>query len=145
MDYFAIIGAIMLELLCSIIVISGLVEKERIIPVVWAIFFVIVTTGYILFVPAEWVNGCYLLTLLYVKVGYEISWKDGLITVILSVLLAGIVELICFFPFAFVFNGKWSESVNNLFASMASVLLCYGLVKKVPIRYLKKWCEKKES
>ena len=54
-------------------------------------------TGWILFVPAEWVNVCFLLTLLYVKVGYRISWNDGLITVLLSVLMAGMVEMVCFF------------------------------------------------
>ena len=144
MEYLAIIGAIVLELLCSIVIISGLCEKRGTIPVVWAVLFVLLSTGYILFVPAEWVNGCYLLTLLYVKISYETSWKDSLITVMLSVLLGGLAELICFFPFGFVFNGRWSESVNNLLASTASAVLCYVLVKRVPISYLRKWCQKKE-
>jgi two-component system sensor histidine kinase AgrC len=144
MEYLAIIAAIMLELLCSIVIISGLLRKQGKISFAWAILFVFVATGYILFVPAEWVNGCYLLTLLYVKVGYEISWKEGFITVILSLVVGGLIELFCFFPFVFIFNGRWTDSINNLLAALGSVILCSILVKKLPIWYLKKWCKKKE-
>lgn len=144
MEYLAIIGAIMLELLCSIVIISGLMEKRGKNPVVWAILFVFVATGYILFVPAEWVNGCYLLTLLYVKTGYEISWKEGFITVILSLVVGGLIELLCLFPFVFIFDGRWADSVNKLLAALGSVVLCYILIKKLPVWHLKKWCKKKE-
>lgn len=144
MECFAIIGAIMLELLFSIIIINSLLGKRKKIPLVWAILFVFVATGYIVFVPAEWVNGCYLLTFLYVKMGYQISWKDSLIITLLSVLLVGITELICFFPFAFVFTGEWSESINNLFAAALSFIFWCVPMQRVPVWYLKKWCGKKE-
>lgn len=144
MEYFVIIGAIILELLLSTIIINSLLGEKEKIPLFWAILFLLVATGYIIFVPAEWVNGCYLLTFLYVKMGYRISWKDSLIITLLSVLLVGVTELICFFPFAFVFHGKWSESVNNLFASALSLVLWCVPMQRVPVWYLKKWCGKKE-
>lgn len=144
MEYLAIIGAIVLELLCSIVVINGLNEKQAKIPGVWAVLFVFVSTGYILFVPAEYVNGCYLLTFLYVKTGYKTSWKEGFITVILSLVLGGLIELLCLFPFVFVPDGRCTDSVIKMFAALGSVILGYILVKKFPIWYLNKWCKKKE-
>lgn len=144
MEYLAIIGAIVFELLSNIIIISGLYEKQEKVPIIWAILYLFIATTYILFVPAEWVNGSYLLALLYVKIGYQSSWKEGLVTVILSLVLGGFMELLCLFPFLFMFDGRWTDSVLKLFAALASVVLCIVLVKKLPILYLKKWCKKKE-
>lgn len=144
MEYLAIIGAIIFELLSNIIIISGLYEKQEKVPIIWAILYLFIATTYILFVPAEWVNGSYLLALLYVKIGYQSSWKEGLVTVILSLVLGGFMELLCLFPFLFMFDGRWTDSVLKLFAALASVVLCFVLVKKLPILYLKKWCKKKE-
>lgn len=144
MEYLAIIGAIVFELLSNIIIISGLYEKQEKVPIIWAILYLLIATTYILFVPAEWVNGSYLLALLYVKIGYQSSWKEGFVTVILSLVLGGFMELLCLFPFLFMFDGRWTDSVLKLFAALASVVLCFVLVKKLPILYLKKWCKKKE-
>lgn len=144
MEHFAMIGAIMLELLFSIIIINSLLGKKEKIPLIWAILFVIIVTGYIVFVPDEWVNGCYLLTLLYVKIGYSVSWKEGFITVILSLVVGGLIELLCLFPFLFIFDGRWPDSVSKVLAALGSVILCYVLTKRIPIWYLKKWCKKKE-
>lgn len=144
MEYLAIIGAIIFELLSNIIIISGLYEKQEKVPIIWAILYLFIATTYILFVPAEWVNGSYLLALLYVKIGYQSAWKEGLVTVILSLVLGGFIELLCLFPFLFMFDGRWTDSVLKLFAALASVVLCFVLVKKLPILYLKKWCKKKE-
>lgn len=144
MEYLAIIGAIIFELLSNIIIISGLYEKQEKVPIIWSILYLFIATTYILFVPAEWVNGSYLLALLYVKIGYQSSWKEGLVTVILSLVLGGFMELLCLFPFLFMFDGRWTDSVLKLFAALASVVLCFVLVKKLPILYLKKWCKKKE-
>lgn len=144
MGYLAIIGAIVFELLSNIIIISGLYEKQEKVPIIWAILYLLIATTYILFVPAEWVNGSYLLALLYVKIGYQSSWKEGFVTVILSLVLGGFMELLCLFPFLFMFDGRWTDSVLKLFAALASVVLCFVLVKKLPILYLKKWCKKKE-
>lgn len=144
MEYLAIIGAIVLELLLGIVIIKRLLGKQQVIPFAWGILFVVFATVYIVFVPTEWVNGCYILMLLYIRVGYRVSWKDSLITTLLCVLLVGITELICFFPFVFIFNGKWSETVKNLLAAGISFLFWCVCIRKVPVYYLKKWCEKKE-
>ena len=144
MECLAIIGAIVLELVCSIVIISGLCKKRGTIPVVWAVLFVLLSTGFILFVPAEWVNGCYLLTLLYVKISYKISWREGFITVILSLVVGGIIELFCLFPYIFIFDVRWSDSVIKMLAALGSVIFSYILVKNIPIWYLVKWCMKKE-
>lgn len=144
MEYLAIIGAIVLELLLGIVIIKRLLGKQQVIPFAWGILFVVFATVYIVFVPAEWVNGCYIFMLLYIRVGYRVSWKDSLITTLLCVLLVGITELICFFPFVFIFNGKWSETVNNLLAAGISFLFWCVCMRKVPVYYLKKWCGKKE-
>lgn len=129
MEHFAMLGAIMLELLFSIIIINSLLGKKEKIPLIWAILFVIIVTGYIVFVPDEWVNGCYLLTLLYVKIGYRVSWKEGFITVILSLVVGGLIELLCLFPFLFIFDGRWPDSVSKVLAALGSVILCYVLTK----------------
>lgn len=144
MEYLAIISAIVLELLLGIVIIKRLLGKQQVIPFAWGILFVVFATVYIVFVPAEWVNGCYIFMLLYIRVGYRVSWKDSLITTLLCVLLVGITELICFFPFVFIFNGKWSETVNNLLAAGISFLFWCVCMRKVPVYYLKKWCGKKE-
>ncbi len=140
MSYISVIGATVLELLCSVLIINGLMGEERKIRVFEAGIFVLAATIYITVLPAEWVNGCYILTLLYVKLSYRVSWKDSLITVVLSLLLGGIVELICFFPFAFLFNERWTDSKAALF----SVVLCYIVVKRCPVWYLKEWCSRKQ-
>ncbi len=140
MSYVSVISAIVLELLCSVLIINGLMGEERKIRVFEAGIFILVATIYITVLPAEWVNGCYILTLLYVKFSYRVSWRDSLITVVLSLLLGGIVELICFFPFAFLFNERWTDSKAALF----SVVLCYIVVKRCPVWYLKEWCSRKQ-
>lgn len=144
MEYLAIASAVILELFLSIIIINCLIGKKKKVPWVEATFFVLVAAGYIMFVPAEWVNGCYVLTFLYIKKGYHISWKDSLLSTLLSILLVGITELICFFPFAFIFNERWTESVNNLIASVLSLGLWCVPMQKVPVWYLRKWCGKRE-
>lgn len=144
MEYLAIIGAIVLELVCNIIILNGLHENQERVPFVLAILYLIVVTGYIFLVPAEWVNGSYLLVLLYVKIGYQTSWKESLIIVILSLVVGGLIELLCLFPFLFIFDGIWTDSVLKFFAALGSVVLCFVLVKKLPIWYFPKWCAKKE-
>lgn len=144
MEYITVTAAIILELLSSLLIINGLLGKGRKIPLIWAVTFVILSTGYFLFIPDPWVNGCYVLMLLYVKAGYGISWKDCLLTVIPSLVVVGLVELICFFPFGFIFYGRWPNQVNHLLADLGSTILCYVLVWKLPIWYVKKWCGKRE-
>lgn len=144
MVYVSVIGAIVLELLCNIFLLNGLLGKEKKIPIFWAVIYVTVTTVYIMVVPDGWTNACYVFIFLYVVFGYHVSWKDSLITVVVSLLLGGIIELVCLFPFVFVFRGDWPESINNLLAAFSSVILCYVLVKTIPIWYLKKWCSRKE-
>lgn len=144
MEYVAIIGAIVLELLCNIIIINGLHENQERVPFALAILYLIVATGYILLVPAEWVNGSYLLVLLYVKIGYQTSWKEGVIKVILSLLVGGLIEILCLFPFLFVTDGRCTDSIIKMLAALESVIFVYILVKKLPICYLNKWCRKKE-
>ena len=144
MEYLAIISAIVLELVCNIIIINGLNENQERVPFALAFLYLIVATGYIFLVPAEWVNGSYLFVLLYVKIGYQMSWKESLIIVILSLVMGGLIELLCLFPFLFIFDGIWTDSVLKFFAALGSVVLCFVLVKKLPIWYFRKWCAKKE-
>ena len=84
MVYVSVTGAIVLELLCNIFLLNGLLGKEKKIPIVWAVIYVFVTTVYIMVVPDGWTNTCYVFTLLYVILGYHVSWKDSLITVVVS-------------------------------------------------------------
>ena len=144
MEYLAIIGAIVLELVCNIIIINGLHENQERVPFALAILYLIVATWYIFLVPAEWVNGSYLLVLLYVKIGYQMSWKEGVITVILSLMVGGLIEILCLFPVLFVNVGRCTDSIIKMLAALESVILGYIIVKKLPICYLNKWCKKKE-
>ena len=102
MMYVSVAGAVVLELLCSVFLLNGLLGREEKIPRLWALLFVAVASVYILTVPDSWINGCYLITVLYVRLGYRVSWKDSLVTTVLSLVLGGVVELVCFFPFVFL-------------------------------------------
>lgn len=144
MVYISVAGAVVLELLCSIFILNGLLGREEKIPKRWAVLFVAVAAVYILTVPDSWINGCYLITVLYVKLGYRVSWKDSLVTTVLSLVMGGIVELVCFFPFAFLLRFGWPDSITNLAAAFFSAVLCYVLAHKAPIWYLGKWCTRKE-
>ena len=135
---------IMCELLSGVFLINGLTgEKER-IPKLWAIAYVIVTTIYILIVPDNLTTGSYFLTVLYVRFAYVKKWKDSVLIALLSVILIGIIELLCSFPLIFVLNGNWSNVVNNLLASFGCLILSWFLVKLVPIWHVKKWCSRPE-
>lgn len=140
MSQVSVITATILELLCGVFIINGLIGEERKIKVLEAGAFVITATLYITIVPAEWVNSSYVLTFLYVKLSYRVSWKDSLITGVLSLLLGGIAELICYFPFAFLLHERWTSCE----AAFVSVILCYVLVKKFPVWHLREWCRRKE-
>lgn len=141
----AIIGAIVLELVCNIIIINALRENQGGVPAALVILYLILATGYVIYAPVEWVNGSYLIEFLYVKIGYRTSWKDGIITVILSLVLGGLIELICLFPFLFIFDGIFTDDgVLKFWAACGSVALCFAIAKKIPIYYFQKWCEKKE-
>lgn len=144
MMYVSIIGAVVLELLCNIFLLNSLLGKQKKIPTFWAVIYVTAATAYIMIVPDGWTNGCYVLIFLYVILGYHVSWKDSLIATVLSLVLGGIIELVCLFPFVFIFRGYWSESIINLLAAFSSVLLCLALVRSIPVWHLKKWCSRKE-
>ena len=144
MIYVSVTGAVILELLCNIFLLNGLLGKRKKIPTFWAGIYVAAATVYIMIVPDSWTNACYVLTFLYVVLGYHVSWKNSLVTVVVSLLLGGIIELVCLFPFVFILRGYWPESMINLLAAFCSVLLCLALVKTIPIWYLKKWCSRKE-
>lgn len=144
MEYVTIIITILLELIFNVIIINSLVGKKANYPVRGTLLYVLLAGIYIVFVPADLVNGCYLLMLFYIKICYKIPWKDSLITTLLSVLLIGVTEIICIFPFAFILNGKFTESVTNLMAATLSLILWCVPMRKIPVWYLKKWCRKKD-
>lgn len=132
------------ELISGTFLIDGLQSGEKKISKLPAMIYVGVATAYIFIVPNDLTVGCYLLTVLYVRFAYEKNWKDSLLTTLLSVTLIGIIELICSFPFIFVLYGRWSNVVNNLLASLCCLILCWFLVKFIPIWYVKKWCSREE-
>ncbi|MCI8793642.1 MAG: GHKL domain-containing protein [Eubacterium sp.] len=144
MMYVSVAGAVVLELLCSVFLLNGLLGREEKIPRLWAILFVAVASVYILTVPDSWINGCYLITVLYVRLGYRVSWKDSLVTTVLSLVLGGVVELVCFFPFVFLLRPDWPDIITNLAAAFFSAVLCYVMAGRIPVWYLKKWCTRKE-
>lgn len=143
-SYLLVAGATLLELLCTIFVINGLVGEKRQIPVINAIVFSVITLMSILLVPNELTTGSYLIILLYVKFSYKESWKNSIIVVILNIIMVGLVELLCYFPFAFIVRGMLPDEVNNLLASLCGLVLCIIISMYLPIRYLKDWCKKKE-
>lgn len=143
-SYLLVAGATLLELLCTIFVINGLIGEKRQIPVINAIVFSVITLMSILLVPNELTTGSYLIILLYVKFSYKESWKNSIIVVILNIIMVGLVELLCYFPFAFIVRGMLPDEVNNLLASLCGLVLCIIISMYLPIRYLKDWCKKKE-
>lgn len=143
-SYFLVAGATLLELLCTIFVINGLVGEKRQIPVINAIVFSVITLMYVLLVPNVLTTGSYLIILLYVKFSYKETWKNSIIVVILNIIMVGLVELLCYFPFAFIVRGILPDEVNNLLASLCGLVLCIIISMYLPIRYLKDWCKKKE-
>ena len=64
--------------------------------------------------------------------------------VILNIIMVGLVELLCYFPFAFIVRGILPDEVNNLLASLCGLVLCIIISTYLPIRDLKDWCKKKE-
>lgn len=133
-----------LELLGITFVVNGLVGRKRKIPIFKTLIFILVTVMYNLLAPDELTMGSYLLIFLYIKWAYDESWKDSLITIILSIILVGLVELLSYFPFAFIMHGWLSNVINNLLASLCSAVLCFVLARWMPIERLKKWCRRKE-
>lgn len=103
--YLGVVCSIICELLSGVLLINGLLGREQMIPKSWALAFVTIAVAYILLVPDGLTTGSYVLTLLYVRYGYKKTWRDSIIITILSVVLAGVVELICSFPFVFLMNG----------------------------------------
>lgn len=142
--YLGVTCSIICELLSGVFLINGLIGKKEKIPKFWTVAFVIVAAIYILIVPNSLTTGCYVLTLLYIRFGYKETWKDSMIVTILSVVLAGVVELLCSFPFVVLLHGRWTDTTNNLLAAFCSVIVCYFLVKIPKIRYLKRWCGRQE-
>ena len=143
-SYLLVAGATLLELLCTIFVINGLVGEKRQIPVINAIVFSVFTLMYVLLVPNVLTTGSYLIILLYVKFSYKETWKNSIIVVILNIIMVGLVELLCYFPFAFIVRGILPDEVNNLLASLCGLVLCIIISTYLPIRDLKDWCKKKE-
>lgn len=142
--YVRVTCSVICELLSGVLLINGLIGKKEEIPKLWTIAFVIIAAAYILIVPNGLTTGCYVLTLLYVRYGYKEAWKDSWIITILSVALAGVVELICSFPFVVLLHGRWTDTTNNLFAAFSGMIVCYFLIKIPQIRYLKRWCSRQE-
>ena len=143
-SYLLVAGATLLELLCTIFVVSGLVGEKRQISVINAIVFSVLTLMYVLLAPNVLTTGSYLIILLYVKFSYKETWKNSIIVVILNIIIVGLVELLCYFPFAFIVRGILPDEVNNLLASLCGLVLCIIISTYLPIRYLKDWCKKKE-
>lgn len=143
--YLVVTCSILCELLSGVLLINGLTGREKKVPKRWAVAFVIVAVLFILIVPSNLAAGCYVLTLLYVRYGYQEAWKDSLIITIISVVLAGVVELICSFPFVVVLHGRWTDTTNNLLAAFCSVIVCYFLGRIPRIQYLKRWCSRREA
>ena len=100
-EYLETVCAIISEILCSMLIINGLQGKRKDVRMVWSILFILAETVYIMFIPSEEVYVCYFFTLLYVKIGYRVPWKESVITLILSLVIGGLVELISLFPFLF--------------------------------------------
>ncbi len=144
METLMVAGAILCELLGHVAIIDGFLKKEKNVSVIYVVLFLIVTTLYLMFVPEQWINGCYLLTFLYIKFGYRLSWKESLVTVILSLLLVAIIELVSYFPFAFLFFERLPDSVTNFSAALICFGICLILAKRVPIRLLLKFCKRTE-
>jgi len=143
-EYIMTIGATISELVCTIFMLNSLLGKERTIPVLWAMLYLFSAAVYIALVPDEWTTGSYILVLLFVRFGYGESWRESFLATILCLVLVGIIELLCFFPFAFLFQGSWSDAICNLLSAVCSLILCFAVSKIVPVWYLKKWCNKKE-
>lgn len=144
-SYLLVAGATVMELLCTIFVISGLMGKESILPAMWMkILYLGISTGFVILVTNQWSNVSYIFVFLFVLFGYKRTWKESFIVTVLSLIIVGIVELICMFPIVFLLKLRYIQEVNNIIAAAAALILCIILSKKVPLSYLKKWCSKKE-
>lgn len=144
-SYFLVAGATLLELLCTIFVINGLVGEKPAYPAVWIkMIYLGITTGFIMLVPEQWSNGSYILVFLFVYLVYRRTWKESFIVTVLSLIIVGIIELICMFPIVFLLKLNYIAEVNNLIGAIIALLLCTLLIKTVPLYHLKKWCSKKE-
>ncbi len=141
--YLVVACSILCELLSGVLLINRLTGEEKKIPKRWALAFAIVAALYILIVPNNLAAGCYVLTLLYTRYGYKEVWKDSLIITIISVVLGGVVELLCSFPFVVVLHGRWTDTTNNFLAAFCSVIVCYFLGRIPQIQYLKRWCSRR--
>ena len=98
-SYLLVAGATLLELLCTIFVINGLVGEKPAYPAVWIkMIYLGITTGFIMLVPEQWSNGSYILVFLFVYLVYRRTWKESFIVTVLSLIIVGIIELICMFP-----------------------------------------------
>lgn len=142
--YLLLATTTVLELLSSAFVVNGLVGKKKTISIFKTSIFIVATVAYILMMPDALTTGSYVLFLLYIKWSYNESWKNSLITLILCIILVGLVELVSFFPFAFVMHGWLSDAMNNLFASLCSAVLCFVVANCIPIQHLKNWCKRAE-
>ena len=144
-SYLLVAGATLLELLCTIFVINGLVGEKPAYPAVWIkMIYLGITTGFIMLVPEQWSNGSYILVFLFVYLVYRRTWKESFIVTVLSLIIVGIIELICMFPIVFLLKLNYIAEVNNLLGAIIALLLCTLLIKTVPLYHLKKWCSKKE-
>lgn len=144
-SYLLVAGATLLELLCTIFVINGLVGEKPAYPAVWIkMIYLGITTGFIMLVPEQWSNGSYILVFLFVYLVYRRTWKESFIVTVLSLIIVGIIELICMFPIVFLLKLNYIAEVNNLIGAIIALLLCTLLIKTVPLYHLKKWCSKKE-
>ena len=142
--YLGLACSILCELLSGVLLIKGLLGEEAGIPKRWASAFIVISLAYILIVPAGLTTGSYIFTFLYIRYGYKRSWKDSGITVILSLLLGGIIEILSSFPFVFLLNGIGINTIKNLIAAVCSLILSCLLARFVPLWYLKKWCCRQE-
>lgn len=142
--YLLLACSILCELLSGVLLINGLLGEGASVPKRWAAAFIVISLAYILIVPAGLTTGSYIVTFLYVRYGYQRSWKDSGITMILSLLLGGIIEILSSFPVGIFLNGRLPNTINNLLAAFCSLILCILLVKFIPIWYLKRWCTRQE-
>lgn len=145
MTYVLVAGSTVLELLCIYFVAGGLAGTERGTRPWEEVLFGAAVVGYILAVPDGYTTGSYVLILLYIKRAYGKGWKDSLVVTVLSVVMVGVAELVCYFPFAFVIHGCFPDMVNNLLASLCSTVPCFFVSRCAPVRHLVKWCRRREA
>lgn len=142
---FLVVVATIFELLCSVIILKGLMGKKEHVPIWQSCIYVFVMSAYILLVPSRWVNGSYFLVFLYVKCGYQKRWKESVTVTILCLVLVGIIELVSMIPVKYLSEGGWTSiDENNLLGSLCSLIICLVVVQAVPLWRVKIWCNRKE-